>query len=266
MPELPEVEATRRRIAARALEREVARVTAPDAEALHGPSPAALGRAVTGRAFGAVRRHGKVLFARAGDGPWLVVHFGMTGDLALLAPGETLPEHARVVFDFADGGRLAFDNPRRLGWLELTGDVGTYLAQAGLGPDALALDGAGVARIVGGTRGQVKPALMDQSKLAGIGNVYSDEILFRAGIRPDAIGAELDAAALAALHAALHDVLETASARRARGEALPDDWLAGHREAGGRCPRCGGALARERIGGRSARFCPRCQGDGGGDG
>ena len=260
MPELPEVEAMRRRVSAQALDREVARVTAPDAEALRGTSPAGLGRAVTGRAFGAVRRHGKVLFARAGDGPWLALHFGMTGDLALLAPGEAPPEHARVVFDFADGGRLAFDNPRRLGWLELIGDVETYLAEAGLGPDALALDRADVARIVGGTRGQVKPALMDQSKLAGIGNVYSDEILFRARLRPDAIGAELDAAALAALHAALRDVLETASARLARGVALPDDWLARHREAGARCPRCGGALAREKIGGRSARFCPRCQG------
>lgn len=262
MPELPEVESYRRRFDAQAIGRTVGAVEITDAGVLRGSSPEDLTCAAEGRAFSEVRRHGKILFARLGDGPWLILHFGMTGDLVLVAPDEESPEHARVIFTFRDGGRLAFVNPRKFGWLELAEDVQSHLDGTDIGPDALSLSRQELGLIIRATRGLVKPALMDQSKLAGIGNVYSDEILFRARIRPDSKGADLTDTALDALHQALRAVLETASERLSRGTELPGDWLARHREDGARCPRCGGELARKKIAGRTARFCPACQ-DGG---
>lgn len=101
---------------------------------------------------------------------------------------------------------------------------------------------------------------MDQSKLAGIGNIYSDETLFRARLRPDAKGADLRDAQLKSLHGAMRDVLRTASDRLSRGKVLPKRWLARHRQEGECCPRCGGELSQAKIGGRTAWFCPSCQG------
>jgi formamidopyrimidine-DNA glycosylase len=259
MPELPEVEALRRAFASRGLEREVADVDVTDADVLHGTSQTDFAGAVRGTSFSSVKRHGKTLFARAGDGLWLVMHFGMTGDLVFCGPDEAPPDHARFVFTFGDGGRLAFDNPRKFGWLELADDIEGYLEDNDVGPDALSLSEQDFRDIVGGTRGRVKPALMDQSKLAGIGNVYSDEILFRARIRPDAKASDLSGEQLGALHQATLDVLGTASDRLSDGKALPSDWLAAHRDEGESCPRCGGTLLHMKIGGRTSWFCPGCQ-------
>ena len=259
MPELPDVEAYRGRLAVEAVGREIADVEVTDAEALRGASPEKLARAATGHAFSKAVRHGKVLFARLGDGPWLALHFGMTGNLVLLGAGRDTPEHARTLFVFDDGDRLAFVNPRKFGWLELTGDIEGYLEENDIGPDALALSEQDLEDIIGGTRGQVKPALMDQSKLAGIGNVYSDEILFCARLRPDVKGNALSDTQLRALYDAMRDVLEMAADRLSDGEDLPRSWLARHREDDATCPRCSGDVAKQTTAGRSARFCPACQ-------
>lgn len=264
MPELPEVEAARSRLARSATGREIEGVEVPDADALKNVTVSDFRSALSGRALRHFRRHGKVLFAHAGDGPRLVVRFGMTGDLPALSPGEEEPEHVRVRIAFADGGRLVFDNPRTFGWMELADDPETHVAANDLGPDALALSRDAFAGILGGTRGITRPALTDQSKLAGIGNLYADEILFRARLRPDAKGTDLSDAQLRDLHAAMREVLETATDRLSDGRDLPDDRLASRRGGDETCPRCGGDLRRESISGRTARFRPACQkmGDG----
>lgn len=259
MPELPEVEAMRATAEAQALGRTVAQVEIPDPEVLDGLSPDDLRDAAQGRPLAEATRHGKLLFLRLGEGPWLTLHFGMTGDLVVIDRGAAPPEHARLSLVFEDGGRLVLDDPRRFGRAELAEDVAACLEAHGIGPDALRLGPEDLARIIGGTHGQVKPALMDQSKLAGIGNLHADEILLRAGIRPDARADALDAGRLRALHAALREALETAAARLRAGEGLPPDGLAARREAGGTCPRCGGALEAAKVSGRTAWFCPRCQ-------
>src|SRR6056297_4071551 len=122
MPELPDVETMRLRLDSHGLNRRIAGVDVPDPEALDDASAEDLRDAVADRRFTEATRHGKVLFVHAAGGPWLAMHFGMTGDLAVLDEDEDIPEHARVVFDFRDGGRLAFDNPRKFGWLDLTDD------------------------------------------------------------------------------------------------------------------------------------------------
>lgn len=259
MPELPEVEAYRRDVVANGLGRKIVCVDLRLPDMLEDGSARNLESALRGREFADVRRHGKILFLRAGDGPWVVLRFGMTGALVFRGAGEKLPEHARLVITFADGGRLCFDNQRKLGRIGLTDDIGRYLTGNAVGPDALSLDRDAFAGIVGGTRGAVKPALMDQSKLTGLGNVYSDEVLFRAGIDPGTKGNALPEDALSALHAAMICVLETAADRLAQGRDLPDDWLASHRRAGETCPRCGTGLVARKISGRRAWVCPACQ-------
>src|SRR6056297_1039405 len=190
-----------------------------------------------------------------------LTHFGMTGRLVVNRAGDDLPAHARLIFEFKNGGRLVFDNPRQFGWLELARCMRTYLLDNEIGPDALSVSQVSFRKIIGATRGQVKPALMDQSKLAGIGNVCSDEILFRAGLRPDASGNDISDDQLREIHQAMRVVLETASHRLSEGKELPDDWLAPHRGQDGNCPRCGADLARKKTSGRTAWFCPACQHD-----
>jgi len=260
MPELPDIEAIRARVASRATGRRIGDVDVVDDAVLRQISARTLRETVVGQDFSDITRHGKVLFAHVAGGPWLAMHFGMTGDLALVAGGDALPDHARVVFTFDDDERLAFDNQRKFGWIEPTEDVDTYLQENEIGPDALTLDRDDFRQIVGGSRGQVKSALMNQSKLAGIGNVYSDEILFRARIRPDVKAPELGEAQLESLHDAMGDVLEMAIKKLRAGEALPRNWLARHREEGETCPRCGEDLSHDKIGGRTAWFCANCQG------
>lgn len=260
MPELPDIEAIRARVASRATGRKIGDVDVEDDAVLHEISAKDLRETVVDKEFSDIARHGKVLFAHVAGGPWLAMHFGMTADLELVAGGDALPDHAIVVFTFENDDRLAFDNQRKFGWIELTEGVDTYLEDNEIGPDALALDKDDFGQIVGASRGQVKSALMNQSKLAGIGNVYSDEILFRARIRPDAKASELGEAQLGCLHDAMGDVIEMAIKKLRAGEALPNNWVARHREEGEICPRCGEDLSHDKIGGRTAWFCATCQG------
>ncbi|MCV2868435.1 hypothetical protein OEW28_07315 [Defluviimonas sp. WL0002] len=259
MPELPEIEAFRRQFDTSAIGRRVDSVDVADEPVLAGRSARELRQATAGDAFCKVLRHGKLLFARTNGGTWVVFRFGMTGRIAMLEPDGDPPDHTRIMFGFNDGGRMAFDDQRKFGSVELAADVEIYLERNDIGPDALGVCEHRFRRIIGCTRGQVKPALMDQSKLSGIGNVYSDEILYQAGIRPDAKGQALDDGQLERLHGQMRMVLETAINRIATGKDLPDDWLTPHRGKDGKCPDCGEPLERKRISGRTAWFCPRSQ-------
>ncbi|WP_212524322.1 Fpg/Nei family DNA glycosylase [Actibacterium sp. MT2.3-13A] len=264
MPELPEVEVFRREFAARGLGKMIEGVHLIAPRSLRGATGEALRAALEGDRFAGVARHGKILFARTARGPTLVIHFGMTGALRFCAAGQAAPKGALLGLTFAGGPLCAVVSQRRLGWLELTDDRLAYLRERGIGPDALSLSARDFAERIGAGRGSLKTALMDQSKIAGIGNVYSDEILFRAGLAPRSKGRDLSREGLEALHRTLRAVLEGAVGILASGAELPPDWLARHREAGAACPRCGRPLRRERIGGRSAYSCPRCQRGGAG--
>jgi len=259
MPELPDIEVTRRRFAAGGLDREIAAVELRDPERLRGARPDDLEAALTGYRFTAAERHGKVLALSVSCGWKLVVHFGMTGKLVLHADDGDEPPHTHVACRFADGGRLAYADQRRLGWLELTDDVPRYLKTQDIGPDALGFTRAGFDALTAGKGGAVKSALMDQNRIAGIGNVYADEILFRAGVRPDRTAKELDDGERARLFDALHAVLTEAVALDADPARMAEgDWLLPHRGEG-TCPRCASGLASIKIGGRTSWLCPRCQ-------
>ena len=236
MPELPDVEVTRRRVETACLGREITGVEVGDEAVVSLTSRGELEARLPGERFTAARRHGKFLFLElSGEGPrWLACHFGMTGSLVPLAAeeAETLPEHARVVFRFEDGGALVFVCPRKFGYVEAVVSPEELIEDRELGPDALAVAAAELSGLLAGWSGSAKSLLVDQSKLAGIGNVYADEILFQAGIHPRRPAKELSEEERAAVHQALRRVLETAIERGAERDALPQDFLLPHRRPG----------------------------------
>lgn len=260
MPELPDIEANAVDLRERALGRTIQRIALHDPQRLRGSNPQDLEAALTGYAIDKVARHGKVLFLTISCGWKLVVHFGMTGHLVPLDDGTQEPAHCRLHLLFQDGGGLAFTDQRRLGWVELTDDPAYYLRSQDLGPDVLDLDAETFARRVGGKRGQLKTALMDQSVVAGLGNVWTDEVLFQAGLRPDVKAHALSPERLRTLHATIRRVLPAAVEQGADRALLSGSFLTPQR---GRkeptCPTCGRALETPKVAGRTAYLCPNCQ-------
>jgi formamidopyrimidine-DNA glycosylase len=250
-PELPEVELFARYFARHALGQRVARVRVLDERILGEIRKDAFVRKLRGRTFANVRRHGKHLFADAG-GPWLHLHFGMSGDLAYLRDEEA-PRFARVMFDFDNGARLAFEDMRLFGVADLVDDPDAFIRDKGLGPDPLdpQLTAKQFAALVD-RRAAIKSVLMSQEIVAGLGNLYVDEILYQTGIAPRRIANRVRKPA--EMFAAMQRILRTAI----EGD-LPHDALIHHREEGERCPRCGGTLRRSVVFGRTTYFCAKHQ-------
>lgn len=261
MPELPDVEAVRRRLASTALRQRIDHVAVRARRILGNTSAARVESRLTGHAFTDTRRHGKHLFLAIDSGDWLDVHFGLTGDFQYFADSDPDPAHDRLTIDFVHGGHLGYYDPRMFGEINLIDDPARFIAGKPLGPDALdpRLDYASFSRALGSSRALIKAALMDQRLIAGIGNVYSDEILFQARIHPESRVNALDEAARSRLYHAMKSVLKIAVEREAEPERMPKHFLLSHRRAGVACPRCGGKVARRAIGGRSSYYCPQCQ-------
>ena len=154
---------------------------------------------------------------------------------------------------------FAFDDQRKFGEIELIKDVDEFLQRRCIGPDALEVDLSEFKTIFGKHRGAVKAILLNQQLIAGIGNLYADEILFRARMHPATEAARLSDKDLKRLFRAMRHVLEKAIALKTDFNRLPKSWLLTHRGKRGRCPRCGRALKSATIGGRTSWFCAHCQ-------
>ena len=258
MPELPDVEAFRRHLERAGLHRRIEHVRVPDPTALQDVTRQRLARSLVGESLERTGRRGKHLFAATSGAATLVLHFGMTGYLAIDGRDRSDP-HERLRLELADGGRLCLVDQRRLGFVTLTEDVAEYCSARGLGQDALDLTFHDLRRLLAGGRGGVKSLLMDQGALAGVGNIYSDEICFQARIDPHRAAASLDDNEARRLHRQLRRVLLTAADRDADPERFPRGWLLVHRQDGAACPRCGTPLRKVRLVGRGAFWCPGCQ-------
>jgi formamidopyrimidine-DNA glycosylase len=265
MPELPDVELYKRYLEAHALRQTLEGVAVNDARILGNLPVEAFVARLTGNRFDGSRRHGKHLLVRLAKGGWLTLHFGMTGDLVYFRDEADDPRYDRVRFDFASGGRLAYVNRRMLGRVGLADDADAFIEGEELGPDALdpTFDLAAFARAIEGRRRDVKSVLMDQALIAGIGNIYADEILFQARLHPQKPVTSLDEGQRTELFRLIRQVLQKAIECGAGAEQflerLPDDYLLPHRDKGGRCPRCGGPIATLKAAGRTSYYCPRCQ-------
>jgi formamidopyrimidine-DNA glycosylase len=183
----------------------------------------------------------------------------MTGSLQYFKQAQQAPAHTRVLFIFTNNHRLAFDDQRQFGQIGLLQDVDEFLKGRALGPDALDISLGEFRKILGKRRGAVKSILMNQALIAGIGNIYADEILFRARMHPATEISRLGSKALTKLFRAERYILEKAIAAKADVNQMPKLWLLPHRGKGGKCPRCGRKLKSSRIGGRTAWFCGHCQ-------
>ena len=260
VPELPEVEAYRV-LAHAALHRPIAEVEAPDAWYLKGGLDAAgLAAALRGRQLTGARRIGKLLLLDTdGAGPVLGLRFGMTGrllvdgragvDQLVYSSTRDLSAWDRFALRFGDGGDLRVRDPRRLGGVFLDPD------EARLGSDVLDLDLRSLRAALSGSGAPVKARLMDQARLAGVGNLLADEALWRSGIDPRRPARSLTAPELRRLHrhlrAAVADLV-------GRGGSHTGDLMPA-RMAGGTCPRDGTPLVRTRVGGRTTWWCPAHQ-------
>jgi formamidopyrimidine-DNA glycosylase len=241
------------------LHQRIDEVDVRNAYVLKETSARELGRGLKGRSFESSRRHGKHLFVRADGKLWLRLHFGMTGSLQYFKHEQQAPVHTRVLFIFTNNHRLAFDDQRQFGQIGLLNDVDGFLKKRALGPDALELDLGEFKKILGKRRGAVKSVLMNQQLIAGIGNIYADEILFRARIHPATEISRLGDKPLVKLLRAMRYILEKAIAAKADINQMPKTWLLPHRGKEGKCPCCRRELKSARIGGRTAWFCAHCQ-------
>ena len=272
MPELPEVETARRLIADLALGRRIVGVDDADTFVCRPHSPGELRDALTGRMLTAAHRRGKTMWCETSGldgspepGPDLGIHLGMSGRIVVTAqdgwvaeggdpPGrDAQPRKAewdRFTLEFADGGRLALFDKRRLGRIVLNPDI------EALGPDAAEITLAGFRAMMSRGTIAVKARLLDQSKLAGVGNLLADEILWQAKISPATPVNRLQRKDVDRLYRALRSVL--AAALAAGGGAHTGDVIAARRP-GGSCPRCGAEMVHGTVGGRSTWWCSREQ-------
>jgi formamidopyrimidine-DNA glycosylase len=259
VPELVEVERYRT-VAEGALDRVVASVDSPDAWFVKGEtSGPMLTEALVGRRFTGARRIGKLLLLDVDDGPVVGVRFGMTGSLLvdgddpvgrlLYSATRYDPAYDRWSVTFDDGGRMVVHDPRRLGGVTLDPDV------TRLGPDAASLGAAALARVLAGSSAPLKARLLDQSRVAGIGNLIADEVLWRAGLSPLRPADSLTPVEVRRLQRHLARTLADLTERG--GSHLGD--LMDERHPGGRCPKDGYPLARATVGGRTTWWCPAHQ-------
>lgn len=260
MPELPDVETYRRYINATCLHQKIAGIQVNDTRVLKNTSRPKLEATLKGQSFAQTRRHGKYLLVELDDGHWLILHFGMTGRLSYYKNGQS-PEYTQARFDFENGYHLAYVMPRKLGQIRLVKDAGAFIQAKQLGPDVLSddFDFDAFREALAGRRGMIKSTLMNQEIMAGIGNEYSDEILFQAGIHPKTRVDELDEKTLRRIFKTMQDVLQTAVEHQANWDELPDSWLLRHREEGADCPRGDGQVTRIEVSGRAGYYCPACQ-------
>jgi formamidopyrimidine-DNA glycosylase len=255
MPELPEVEMYARYFARHALGQPITRIRVLDTRILGTRSL----RPLLGHSFRGVQRHGKHLFADAGD-LWLRLHFGMTGDLAYYRDGDP-PRFARVVFDFEDGAHLAYEDARLFGVVDIVRSPEEFIREHGLGPDPLdpRFTLREFRKLLHKRRGRIKALLLSQDIIAGIGNLYADEALFRASIDPRRTVDRLSDAEVKALYTNIRGVLRQTIEFKSRDGDYPARFLIQHREEGDRCPKCGGTIRRTVVATRTTYYCAKHQ-------
>jgi formamidopyrimidine-DNA glycosylase len=274
MPELPEVETIRSRLAPGLVGRRFERVEISDPRLTRPVPPEAVADALTGEQVADVRRRGKYLVVVFESGRHLLVHLRMTGNVLHPAPeGREDDPHVRAVVRLDDGSDVVYRDVRRFGTWDLLepGELDEYFAARRLGvePLARAFTAASLGRALAGRRAPVKAALLDQRAAAGIGNIYADEALWYARAHPLTPAGDLDEEQVSALREGVRKALKLGIRRQ--GATLRDyrgvDGSRGRMQeefrvygrAGEPCDRCGTPIAKTRIAGRGTWFCPTCQ-------
>jgi formamidopyrimidine-DNA glycosylase len=278
MPELPEVEVVRRDLDREVAGKKIKAVETNGARTVRRhKNRAEFAARLEGKRVTGVGRRGKYLLVRLEGGEVLVIHLGMSGQLLRAKSAkQALPKHTHVVITFTQGGQLRFVDPRTFGEMfvttydELEHDV-DELAHLGLDPLEQTMSWERFGELIASRSTKLKSALMDQTFLAGIGNIYSDEILFEAGLRWDRMTASLSPEEVRRLYRAMMEILQEAV--KHRGSSLADQQYVDvfgqpggyqlhhnvYAREGEACRRCRRPIVRQRVGGRSTFFCDTCQ-------
>mgnify|MGYP001820452786 CR=1 FL=1 len=269
MPELPEVETVARGLDLALEGRTFTGVTVRWPRTVARPEPAQLEKQIIGRRVQSVGRRGKYVVVELDQG-YLLIHLKMSGRLLVVAAGEPLEEHVHVFFDLDDGRQLRFHDVRKFGRVYLVDEPEQITA--GLGPEPLDDDFTmdDFSRLLARRSGRLKSLLMNQQFLAGLGNIYVDESLFRARLHPKRRADPLDAEDVRRLYEAIQATLLQAIAQhgttfdglfvRPDGEAgRQQEGLKVYGQTGLPCTRCGALIERTTVGQRGTHFCPVCQ-------
>jgi formamidopyrimidine-DNA glycosylase len=273
MPELPEVETVARGLAKRLEGRRLTKVETRRGD-LRWPFPKGFAKRLTGRRVEKVRRRAKYIVVELDDGNALLAHLGMSGRM-LLSKGrpEHLETHDHVIMETDEGWVLRFNDARRFGMMDLvaTDKLERHKLIKGIGPEPLGNDFSGpvLAAALEGKKTSIKAAILDQKVVAGVGNIYASEALYRARISPKRLAYTVQGDRAEKLAHAIKVVLNEAVA--AGGSSLRDyvqadgelgyfqhHWKV-YEKAGETCPECGGKIRRIVQGGRSTFYCPKCQ-------
>ncbi len=280
MPELPEVETIARALAPGLLGRVVTGVDVPDPKVLAGPrAKAAFTKALAGRAITEVSRRAKLLLVRLGPRPGspdeapavIAFHLKMTGRFHIAPLSASAPERARLLLRLDDGNALVFSDLRRFGTARVLSPeaLAAWDFYASLGPEPWDMTPEAFRAALANRSTRVKAALLDQTLIAGIGNIYADESLFAAGIHPETRCRDIAPEKCLALLAAVQSVISraiSAGGSTIRDYRTPDGVEGGFQnefsvygKAGEPCPVCGRGLVSVKVAGRTSTFCPRCQ-------
>lgn len=274
MPELPEVETYVRDLASLLRGRQVLDAQVTWSRTIALPDADTFIALLAGQRFADFGRRGKYMLLGLESGLTLIVHLRMTGHLITVAGDAPVDVHTHVVMRLDDGQKLIFQDSRKFGRLWLVTDPAPVLAHLGPEPFAADFTPAYLATRLHGRRAPIKALLLDQNIVAGVGNIYADEALFRAGIHPRRPAGSLDAAEVAALHAAVQGVLTLGIAKA--GSSLGGSSLQNYSRPGGApggfqeefmvfrrtgqpCPQCGAPIVRIVVAQRGTHFCAHCQ-------
>ena len=290
MPELPEVETVRRSLEPRIVGRRIVGVSPSDFPDVMGPGGLDRSDVLVGRVIEAIRRRGKYLLVELDDGSQIIIHLRMTGQLILTTPDASPLRFQRLAIRLStasDPGAtetddnlpidesvdLRFADQRKFGRVVHATPEQATGALSALGPEPLgsAFTPDVLSASLAGRRAPIKSVLLDQRRIAGLGNIYVDEALFRAGINPLQPAGSVPIEQVAVLHAAIVEVLERSLEHRGttfnsfvdsygmRGDNAAELNVYGRGQAGGPCRVCGTALRTVRVAGRTSSFCPQCQ-------
>lgn len=273
MPELPEVETVRRTLAPRLNGKTIIRANIGDYQrVIATPGPDEFLQRIAGDRIRDVGRRGKFLLLRLTSGDTVAIHLRMTGELSVVPATEPAGPHLHLTLDLDDQGQLRYHDIRKFGRWSLLSPEQFALFDEAIGPEPFdsSLDGARFYQMLHNRHRILKPLLLDQAFIAGIGNIYADEALFRAGIHPRRRSHELSETEADRLLREIREVLAVALEHRGTtlrnyrdGAGLPGENLAQlriySRASGDPCPVCGNPVVREVIGQRGTKLCPTCQ-------
>lgn len=273
LPELPEVETIRRSLRSKLIGQTITSVQLHLPKIVKMPSPEAFIETIAGKEIQDLDRRGKYLLVRLNDGLVLVFHLRMTGQLLYCPAADPMAKHTHAIFELPNGYHLRFVDMRQFGTLYLVKEEDFALIKGlwTLGPEPLGADFTpeSFRKSISKRKGNLKQVLLNQSFVAGIGNIYADEILFASGLHPERPAHTLSEEEQERLYHSIRKVIQAAIDHRgtsfrnyvdgqgvAGGHQL---YLQVYRKTGKPCQSCGEYIQRKRVAGRSSHFCPRCQ-------